>query len=79
MTGLSIDDQVVDHASRVPLSNKKRVLGVLLGQNDGNTINVANSYVSSLNHHRALVSVQEARRKVFRRGRNSEGKERREG
>lgn len=36
---------VVDHAARVPLSNKKRVLGVLLGQDDGNTINVANSCV----------------------------------
>lgn len=36
---------VVDHAARVPLSNKKRVLGVLLGQDEGNTINVANSYV----------------------------------
>lgn len=34
---------VVDHASRVPLPNKKRVLGVLLGQDDGKTINVANS------------------------------------
>lgn len=35
---------VVDHAARVPLPNKKRVLGVLLGQDDGNTINVANSF-----------------------------------
>lgn len=34
---------VVDHASRVPMPNKKRVLGVLLGQDDGTTINVANS------------------------------------
>jgi 26S proteasome regulatory subunit N8 len=39
---------VVDHAARVPLSNKKRVLGVLLGQDDGNTINVANSCVAPL-------------------------------
>lgn len=35
---------VVDHAARVPLPNKKRVLGVLLGQDDGHTINVANSF-----------------------------------
>lgn len=35
---------VVDHAARVPLPNKKRVLGVLLGQDDGTTINVANSF-----------------------------------
>jgi 26S proteasome regulatory subunit N8 len=34
---------VVDHASRVPLSKNKRVLGVLLGQDNGSTINVANS------------------------------------
>ncbi|KAK4683826.1 26S proteasome regulatory subunit N8, partial [Tremellales sp. Uapishka_1] len=35
---------VVDHASRVPLPNRKRVLGVLLGQDNGNIINVANSF-----------------------------------
>jgi 26S proteasome regulatory subunit N8 len=37
---------VVDHASRVPTSSRKRILGILLGQNDGKTINVANSSVS---------------------------------
>ncbi|EIW71877.1 26S proteasome regulatory subunit N8 [Tremella mesenterica] len=35
---------VVDHASRVPLPNKKRVLGVLLGEDTGSSINVANSF-----------------------------------
>ncbi|GFZ48514.1 26S proteasome regulatory subunit RPN8 [Saitozyma sp. JCM 24511] len=35
---------VVDHASRVPISKNKRVLGILLGQDEGNTINVANSF-----------------------------------
>ncbi|WVF73214.1 hypothetical protein IAT40_008033 [Kwoniella sp. CBS 6097] len=35
---------VVDHAARVPLSKNKRVLGVLLGQDNGTTINVANSF-----------------------------------
>ncbi|KAE8537662.1 hypothetical protein D1P53_005718 [Cryptococcus gattii VGV] len=35
---------VVDHAARVPLSKKKRVLGVLLGQDNGTSINVANSF-----------------------------------
>ncbi|WVQ82431.1 hypothetical protein IAT38_004559 [Cryptococcus sp. DSM 104549] len=35
---------VVDHAARVPLSKNKRVLGVLLGQDTGTTINVANSF-----------------------------------
>ena len=39
---------VVDHAARVPLSRNKRVLGVLLGQDNGSTINVANSYVIPL-------------------------------
>jgi hypothetical protein len=42
--------QVVDHASRVPLSKNKRVLGVLLGQDDGNIINVANSSVQPTPH-----------------------------
>lgn len=40
--------QVVDHASRVPTSSKKRILGILLGQNEGKTINVANSCVWSM-------------------------------
>jgi hypothetical protein len=37
------DNQVVDHAHRTQISKNKRVLGLLLGQNDGSTINVANS------------------------------------
>lgn len=36
---------VVDHASRVPTSSRKRILGILLGQDDGKVINVANSWV----------------------------------
>ena len=43
--------QVVDHASRVPLSKNKRVLGVLLGQDNGRIINVANSSVPGLLNH----------------------------
>lgn len=39
------DGKVVDHAARVPLGKNRRVLGVLLGQDNGTTINVANSYV----------------------------------
>ncbi|ORY28156.1 proteasome regulatory subunit 12 [Naematelia encephala] len=35
---------VVDHAARVPISRNKRVLGVLLGQDNGTSINVANSF-----------------------------------
>ena len=35
---------VVDHYNRVAKSTKKRVLGVLLGQNNGKTVNVANSF-----------------------------------
>jgi hypothetical protein len=35
---------VVDHAERVIKGTKKRVVGILLGQDDGKTINVSNSY-----------------------------------
>ncbi|KAI9098300.1 maintenance of mitochondrial structure and function-domain-containing protein [Phlyctochytrium arcticum] len=35
---------VVDHYNRTARNTKKRVVGVLLGQNVGNTVNVANSY-----------------------------------
>ncbi|KAI9469294.1 proteasome regulatory particle subunit [Coemansia sp. RSA 989] len=35
---------VVDHYNRVAASSKKRVVGVLLGQVEGNTVNVANSF-----------------------------------
>lgn len=35
---------VTDHASRSASGAHKRVLGVLLGQDDGKTINVANSF-----------------------------------
>jgi 26S proteasome regulatory subunit N8 len=35
---------VVDHYNRVAKSTRKRVLGVLLGQNNGKTVNVANSF-----------------------------------
>lgn len=35
---------VTDHASRVSISARKRVVGVLLGQDMGKTVNVANSF-----------------------------------
>lgn len=35
---------MTDHASRQASGTRKRVLGVLLGQDEGNTINVANSF-----------------------------------
>lgn len=35
---------VTDHASRMAISARKRVVGVLLGQDMGKTINVANSF-----------------------------------
>ena len=35
---------VVDHYNRVARNTKKRVLGILLGQNRGGIVNVANSY-----------------------------------
>jgi hypothetical protein len=35
---------VVDHYNRVARSTKKRVVGLLLGQNDKGKVNVANSF-----------------------------------
>jgi len=35
---------VADHASRSAGGSRKRVLGVLLGQDNGKTINIANSF-----------------------------------
>lgn len=35
---------VVDHYNRIAMNTKKRVVGVLLGDNSGNTIRVTNSY-----------------------------------
>lgn len=35
---------VTDHASRVSTGARKRVVGVLLGQDKGATVNVANSF-----------------------------------
>jgi 26S proteasome regulatory subunit N8 len=35
---------VVDHYNRAAKNTKNRVLGVLLGQVQGNTVNVANSF-----------------------------------
>ncbi len=35
---------VVDHYNRAAKATKKRVVGVLLGQWKGKTVNVANSY-----------------------------------
>lgn len=35
---------VVDHYNRVAKNTKKRVLGILLGQNVNGSVNVANSY-----------------------------------
>lgn len=50
----------VDHYNRAAKGTKKRVVGILLGQNNGSTINVANSfagnntcvdYVDALQYH----------------------------
>jgi hypothetical protein len=35
---------VVDHYNRIAKNTKKRVVGVLLGQQIGNKVNIANSY-----------------------------------
>ncbi|KAJ2844386.1 proteasome regulatory particle subunit, partial [Coemansia brasiliensis] len=38
---------VVDHYNRVAASSKKRVVGVLLGQVEGDSVNVANSFAGT--------------------------------
>lgn len=35
---------VVDHAARAARGTKRRVVGILLGQNEGKKINIANSF-----------------------------------
>lgn len=37
-----------DHYNRVAKGTKKRVVGVLLGQNKGKTVNVSNSFAGKL-------------------------------
>lgn len=39
---------VVDHQARAARGTKRRVVGILLGQNDGKKINVANSFAGEL-------------------------------
>jgi 26S proteasome regulatory subunit N8 len=41
---------VADHYGRSAKGTKKRVLGVLLGQNDGKSVRVSNSFASAYNH-----------------------------
>jgi 26S proteasome regulatory subunit N8 len=41
----------VDHYTRVAKDTKKRVVGVLLGQWQGKTINVCNSFAGKYQHH----------------------------
>lgn len=37
-----------DHYNRVAKDTKKRVIGVLLGQNKGKTVNVSNSFAGKI-------------------------------
>jgi 26S proteasome regulatory subunit N8 len=37
----------VDHYNRAAKGTKKRVVGILLGQNNGSSINVANSFAGT--------------------------------
>ena len=39
---------VVDHYNRAAKGTKKRVVGVLLGQNDGKNVRVSNSFAGQL-------------------------------
>jgi 26S proteasome regulatory subunit N8 len=40
---------VADHYGRTAKGTRKRVVGVLLGQNDGKNVRVSNCYAGSLN------------------------------
>ncbi|CAG8539630.1 12209_t:CDS:2 [Ambispora leptoticha] len=48
---------VVDHYNRVAKSTKKRVVGVLLGQNNGKHVNVANSFAVPFEEDEKDLSV----------------------
>ena len=50
---------VVDHYNRVAQNTKKRVAGILLGQNNGTTVNVANSYacISSFYYSMMVLGI----------------------
>lgn len=45
---------VVDHFNRTQKGSRKRVVGVLLGQNDGNNVRVSNSFAGPLPCFRAV-------------------------
>jgi 26S proteasome regulatory subunit N8 len=45
----------VDHYMRATTGATKRVVGILLGQNNGSTINVANSFAGVCTHLRMLM------------------------
>ena len=67
---------VTDHASRVSLSARKRCVGVLLGQDNGKSVNVANSFAVPfeedendpktlfLDHDLSLIHISEPTRPV---------------
>jgi 26S proteasome regulatory subunit N8 len=48
----------VDHYNRSAKGTKKRVVGILLGQNNGSSINVANSFAGIMAH--SLSSFSQA-------------------
>ncbi len=45
---------VVDHYRRAAMGTKKRVVGVLLGNWTGQTMNVTNSYAGTIKRKRSL-------------------------
>lgn len=48
---------VVDHYNRAAKGTKKRVVGVLLGQNDGKNVRVSNSFAGKLDFIIGVVCV----------------------
>jgi JAB1/Mov34/MPN/PAD-1 ubiquitin protease len=59
---------VTDHYSRSANNTKKRVVGVLLGQQNGNQVNVANSYAGMDIFHCPISHFSLGNKFILKRG-----------
>jgi len=57
----------VDHYNRAAKGTKKRVVGILLGQNNGSTINVANSFAGTTPLYSNMLTVTQYHLKKTRK------------
>ena len=48
---------IVDHYRRAAMNTKKRVVGVLLGNWNGQTVNITNSYAGKLNNQTFSINI----------------------